>query len=80
MRIVVIPSGDLIFNCEHCRYHSKLPRTAQASPFWEMFVGNMALVTIQHEIDNHDVGPRPRSQTPTEPIQFGKGPKHERPK
>lgn len=79
MRIAVAPNGDLVFRCESCKQHEKLPKTAQASPFWEMFVGNMALVMIQHEIDYHGGGPRPATSL-TQPIEFGKGPRHERPK
>lgn len=80
MRVIVVPSGDLDFKCEFCDHSERLPRTAQASPFWEMFVGNLVLVVIQHEVSRHDVGPKRMQQPATEPLRFGKSPRHERPK
>lgn len=74
MRIIVVPNGDLLFKCELCAHQERLPKTAQASVFWEMYVGNIALVLIQHEIDNHEVGPR--RQAGTEPMKFDTGPRH----
>lgn len=72
MRVYPAPNGDLYFKCEFCDHTDKLPKTAQASPFWEMYVGNIVLVLVQHEVDRHDVNPRTRAET--QPIQFDTGP------
>lgn len=51
--VYVCSNGDVGADCTECNKTMFVPIEVAQSPFWDMYVGNMVLIMIQHVLDNH---------------------------